>query len=80
MQHSYYGSLSELYENLPEVGDLDKPKLVYFFDEATRLFGQSNAAVQEKIELIVRLIRSKGISIFFNTKIQRIFQMLSRAN
>ena len=61
--------LSELYENLPEVGDLDKPKLVFFFDEAHVLFSQSNTAVQEKIELIVRLIRSKGISIFFvNTK------------
>ena len=60
--------LSELYENLPEVGDLDKPKLVFFFDEAHVLFSQSNAAVQEKIELIVRLIRSKGISIFFVTQ------------
>lgn len=60
--------LSELYENLPEVGDLEKPKLVFFFDEAHVLFGQSNAAVQEKIELIVRLIRSKGISIFFVTQ------------
>ena len=60
--------LSELYENLPEVGDLDKPKLVFFFDEAHVLFSQSNTAVQEKIELIVRLIRSKGISIFFVTQ------------
>ena len=60
--------LSELYENLPEVGDLDKPKLVFFFDEAHVLFSQSNVAVQEKIELIVRLIRSKGISIFFVTQ------------
>ena len=59
--------LSELYENLPEVGDLDKPKLVFFFDEAHVLFNQSNPAVQAKIELIVRLIRSKGISIFFVT-------------
>ena len=60
--------LSELYENLPEVGDLDKPKLVFFFDEAHVLFNQSNPAVQAKIELIVRLIRSKGISIFFVTQ------------
>lgn len=60
--------LSELYENLPEVGDLDKPKLVFFFDEAHVLFNQSNSAVQAKIELIVRLIRSKGISIFFVTQ------------
>lgn len=60
--------LLELYENLPEVGDLDKPKLVFFFDEAHVLFNQSNPAVQAKIELIVRLIRSKGISIFFVTQ------------
>ena len=60
--------LSELYENLPEVGDLDKPKLVFFSDEAHVLFNQSNPAVQAKIELIVRLIRSKGISIFFVTQ------------
>lgn len=60
--------LSELYENLPEVGDLDKPKLVFFFDEAHVLFNQSNPALQAKIELIVRLIRSKGISIFFVTQ------------
>ena len=60
--------LSELYENLPEVGDLDKPKLVFFFDEAHVLFSQSNAAVQDKIELIFLLIRSKGISIFFVTQ------------
>ena len=60
--------LSELYESLPEVGDLDKPKLVFFFDEAHVLFNQSNPAVQAKIELIVRLIRSKGISIFFVTQ------------
>ena len=60
--------LSELYENLPEVGDLDKPKLVFFFDEAHVLFNQSNPAVQAKIELIVRLIRSKVISIFFVTQ------------
>ena len=60
--------LSELYERLPEVGDLDKPKLVFFFDEAHVLFNQSNPAVQAKIELIVRLIRSKGISIFFVTQ------------
>lgn len=60
--------LSELYEMLPEVGDLEKPKLVFFFDEAHVLFSQSNTAVQEKIELIVRLIRSKGIGIFFVTQ------------
>ena len=60
--------LSELYEYLPEVGELDKPELVFFFDDAHVLFNQSNPAVQAKIELIVRLIRSKGISIFFVTQ------------
>lgn len=60
--------LSELYETLPEVGDLDKPKLVFFFDEAHVLFSNANPAVLEKIELIVRLIRSKGVGVFFVTQ------------
>ena len=60
--------LSELYENLPEVGDLDKPKAVFFFDEAHMLFDTKNEAVLEKIELIARLIRSKGVGIFFVTQ------------
>lgn len=60
--------LSELYENLPEVGDLDKPKIVFFFDEAHLLFSKQNNAVIEKIELIARLIRSKGVGIFFVTQ------------
>lgn len=60
--------LSELYENLPEVGDLDKPKIVFFFDEAHMLFDTKNRAVLEKIELIARLIRSKGVGVFFVTQ------------
>jgi len=57
--------LAELYENLPEVGDLEKPKLVFFFDEAHLLFNDAPQALMEKIELVVRLIRSKGVGVFF---------------
>ena len=57
--------LSELFERLPELGDVDKPKLVFFFDEAHLLFGDLPAAMQEKVEQVVRLIRSKGVGIFF---------------
>ena len=60
--------LSELFERLPEVGDLDLPKLVFFFDEAHLLFDDMNKALQDKIEQIVRLIRSKGIGIYFITQ------------
>ncbi len=60
--------LAELFENLPEVGDLDKPKLVFFFDEAHLLFNDAPAALLEKIEQVVRLIRSKGIGVFFITQ------------
>ena len=60
--------LSELYENLPEVGDLDQPKIVFFFDEAHILFKNNSDALLEKIELIVRLIRSKGVGVFFVTQ------------
>lgn len=60
--------LTELYENMAEVGDLDKPKLVFFFDEAHVLFQSVSETVKEKIELIVRLIRSKGVGIFFVTQ------------
>ena len=60
--------LSELFEQLPEVGDMDKPKLVFFFDEAHLLFDNANAALQEKIEQVVRLIRSKGVGIYFVTQ------------
>jgi DNA helicase HerA-like ATPase len=60
--------LSDLFENLPEVGDLDKPKLVFFFDEAHLLFNDAPKALQEKIEQVVRLIRSKGVGVFFITQ------------
>lgn len=57
--------LSKLYETLPEVGDLEKPKLVFFFDEAHLLFNDAPKALLEKIEQVVRLIRSKGVGIYF---------------
>ncbi len=60
--------LSELWEDLPEVGDPDKPKLVFFFDEAHLLFSNAPRALLEKIEQVVRLIRSKGVGIFFVTQ------------
>ena len=60
--------LSELFEQLPEVGDMDKPKLVFFFDEAHLLFDNASAALQEKIEQVLRLIRSKGVGIYFVTQ------------
>jgi len=60
--------LSELFEELPEVGDLDKPKLVFFFDEAHLLFNDSPKALLERIEQVVRLIRSKGVGVYFVTQ------------
>jgi len=60
--------MSELFENLPEVGDPDQPKLVFFFDEAHLLFNDAPKALLEKIELVVRLIRSKGIGVYFVTQ------------
>ena len=60
--------LSELFEQLPEVGDLDKPKLVYFFDEAHLLFADAPKALVERIELVVRLVRSKGVGVYFVTQ------------
>jgi uncharacterized protein len=68
-----YGSfllwlLAELFENLPEVGDRDKPKLVFFFDEAHLLFKDAPQALLEKVEQVVRLIRSKGVGVFFVTQ------------
>jgi uncharacterized protein len=60
--------LSELFEALPEVGDLDKPKLVFFFDEAHLLFKDAPAALIERIELVVRLVRSKGVGVYFVTQ------------
>jgi DNA helicase HerA-like ATPase len=60
--------LSELYERLPEVGDRDKPKLVFFFDEAHLLFTDAPKPLLEKIEQVVRLIRSKGVGVYFVTQ------------
>ena len=57
--------LSELFENLPEVGDCDKPKMIFFFDEAHMLFKDTSKALTDKIEQIVRLIRSKGVGVYF---------------
>ncbi|MDD2720331.1 MAG: DUF853 family protein [Gallionella sp.] len=60
--------LAELFENLPEAGDLEKPKLVFFFDEAHLLFNDAPAALLDKVELVVRLIRSKGVGVYFVTQ------------
>ncbi len=60
--------LSELYSTLPEVGDLDMPKLVFFFDEAHMLFEDTSKAMTDKIEQVIRLIRSKGVGIYFITQ------------
>ncbi|MEM6477317.1 MAG: helicase HerA-like domain-containing protein [Pseudomonadota bacterium] len=60
--------LAELFESLPEVGDPEKPTLVFFFDEAHLLFDDAPKALQEKIEQVVRLIRSKGVGVFFVTQ------------
>ncbi len=60
--------LAELFENLPEVGDPEKPKLVFFFDEAHLLFDDAPSALLQKVELVVRLIRSKGVGVYFVTQ------------
>ncbi|OFK83349.1 helicase HerA-like domain-containing protein [Peptoniphilus sp. HMSC062D09] len=60
--------LSEIYENFPEVGDLDKPKLVFFFDEAHLLFNNTPSVLKDKIIQVVRLVRSKGVGVFFITQ------------
>lgn len=60
--------LSELFEQLPEVGDLEKPRLVFFFDEAHLLFADAPEALQDKVEQVVRLIRSKGVGVYFVTQ------------
>ena len=57
--------LAELFEELPEVGDLEKPKLVFFFDEAHLLFGDAKKALRDKVEQVVKLIRSKGVGVYF---------------
>ncbi|MBO6134030.1 MAG: DUF853 family protein [Lachnospiraceae bacterium] len=63
--------LSELFETLPEVGDLEKPRMVFFFDEAHLLFNGASKVLLEKIEQVVKLIRSKGVGIFFCTQSPR---------
>ncbi len=60
--------MSELFESLPEVGDMDKPKMVFFFDEAHMLFDSASKVLLEKIEQVVKLIRSKGVGIYFITQ------------
>ena len=60
--------LSELFEQLPEIGDPEKPRLVFFFDEAHLLFKDAPAALVERIELVVRLVRSKGVGVYFVTQ------------
>jgi DNA helicase HerA-like ATPase len=60
--------LSELFESLPEVGDPEKPRLVFFFDEAHLLFRDAPKPLLEKVEQVVRLIRSKGVGIYFVTQ------------
>ncbi|MEA3192750.1 MAG: double-strand break repair helicase HerA and related ATPase, partial [Betaproteobacteria bacterium] len=60
--------LAELFEHLPEVGDVEKPKLVFFFDEAHLLFAEAPKALLEKVEQVVRLIRSKGVGVYFVTQ------------
>jgi DNA helicase HerA-like ATPase len=57
--------LSELFENMPEVGDLEKPKLVFFFDEAHLLFDDAPPALRQRVEQVVRIIRSKGVGVYF---------------
>jgi DNA helicase HerA-like ATPase len=60
--------LSELFETLPEIGDPDKPKMVFFFDEAHLLFNEAPKVLLERIELVVRLVRSKGVGVYFVTQ------------
>jgi len=60
--------MSELFEEMPEVGDPDKPKLVFFFDEAHLLFNEAPKALLQKVEQVVRLIRSKGVGVYFVTQ------------
>ena len=60
--------LSELFEELPEVGDPDKPKLVFFFDEAHLLFDDAPKALVDKVEQVVKLVRSKGVGVYFVTQ------------
>ena len=61
--------LADLFTTLPEVGDIDKPKLVFFFDEAHLLFTDASKAFLEQVEQTVKLIRSKGVGVFFCTQL-----------
>lgn len=61
--------LSEIYETLPEVGDMEQPKMVFFFDEAHLLFSEAPKALLQKMEQVIRLIRSKGVGIYFMTQV-----------
>ena len=72
--------LSELFETLPEIGDPEKPKLCFFFDEAHLLFNDAPKALLEKIEQVVRLIRSKGVGIYFITQTRSTFPIRSQGN
>ena len=72
--------LSELFERLPEAGDLEKPKLVFFFDEAHLLFADIPSALLEKIEQVVRLVRSKGVGVYFVTQNPRDLPEIGRAH
>ena len=60
--------LNRIYQDLPEVGDVEKPKIVFFFDEAHLLFKDAPKALLDKIEQIVKLVRSKGVGVFFITQ------------
>ena len=71
--------LSELFETLPEVGDLSKPKLVFFFDEAHLLFKESSKGLIDKIEQVVKLVRSKGVGVYFVTQNPRTSRTMSRS-
>jgi DNA helicase HerA-like ATPase len=68
--------LAELFENLPEIGDPEKPKFVLFFDEAHLLFPDIAPPVEQKIEQMVRLIRSEGVGVYFVSQNPSIFRML----
>ena len=72
--------LSDLYEKLPEVGDLEKPKLVFFFDEAHLLFTDAPPVLMQKIEQVIRLVRSKGVGVYFVSQIRSIFLILCWVN
>ena len=67
-KYFYDAAGSELFEQMPEVGDLDKPKLVFFFDEAHLLFEEANKSFLDQIEMVVRLVRSKGVGVYFVTQ------------